>query len=98
MSDVAARSINGAQQILHVQNPDDIVGFVAPDRQTRVGSGDHCANELARGKVGIDSIHLGSMHHDVFNDELVQFEQSAEHVAFRTFDAAVAMQKIDGAP
>jgi hypothetical protein len=86
-----------AQQILGVQDADDVLGRLAPQRHARHRCGEHRLDH-GRGRiVGIDGDHLGAVDHHVRDGKVAQVEQAAEHVAVELLDVAFLMQEIDRA-
>ena len=94
---VPARQSQGAQKILGVQDADNIIGVFAPQRHARIGRGDDLAHDLGGRQVGVDRQHFGAMDHDVGDRQLLEVEQTAEHVAVGAGDVAFAVHQIDGA-
>ena len=94
---IAAGRLDGAQQVLRVQDADDVLGRSAPERHARHRRGEHRLDHLPGRIVGVDRDHLGAVDHHVGDREVAQVEQSAEHVAVVLLDAALVMQQIDRA-
>ena len=69
--------------------------LAAPERQARIGRGQHLAHDLLRGEVGVDGPHPGAVDHHVGHREIAQVEQAAEHVALGFGDPALPMQQVD---
>ena len=80
-----------------MQDADDVLGRVAPQRHARHRRGEHRLDRLLGRQAGVDHDHLGAVDHHVGDGEVAQVEQAAEHVAILLLDAALAMQEIDRA-
>ena len=86
------------QQILGVQDADDILRLVLPDRNARVSASFMSSIEnLGRRIVGVDHFHLGAMNHDVGDLQIAQIEHAAEHLRVALGHGAFLGLQIDGA-
>jgi hypothetical protein len=97
LAHVAVGRANGPQQVLGVQDADDVLRLVAPQRNAGVFGRQHLAHDVLGRQVGVDQHHLGAMDHDVGDLKLAQIEQPAEHIAVELFDAAFMMDQVDRA-
>jgi hypothetical protein len=80
-----------------MQDADDVLRLVAPQWNAGEARLEHGVDDVRRRIVGIDSRHLGAMDHDIGHRQVAQIEQPAHHVAVQLFDAALAVQEVDGA-
>ena len=93
--EVALGALQRAQQVLGVQDADDVLGLVAPQRDARELGLEHCVDDLFGRIVGVDRHHLGAMDHDIGHRQVAQIEQAAHHVAVVLLDAASRCSEID---
>ena len=87
--------VKRAQQVLGVDNADNIIDIVAPERHTCMRAGQNIAHDLIRRSIGIDGAHRGSVHHDVADFQLLEVEQAAQLVTIFLDERLVAMQHLD---
>src|SRR5436305_10927877 len=80
-----------------MQNANNIIGPLTPERQARERRCENLGHEVARRQVGIDRTHSRAMNHDVGDRQLREIENAAEHVAVGAIDATLTMQQIDRA-
>jgi hypothetical protein len=95
--DVASGRRIGAEQILDMQNPDDVFGIAAPQRDAGVGRVERLAHQLGRGQIRLQRAHLGAMDHHIAHGDVLKLQQAAEHVALVARHLALAMQDVDRA-
>ena len=70
-----------AQERFSMDNADDIVGFVTPERQAGEGAGQSGIDDLGRRQVGVDRYHLTPVGHDFTHRDFRQVEDRAQHFA-----------------
>jgi len=80
-----------------VQDADDVLGPLAPQRNPRHRGLQHGLHHLLGGIVGADREHGGAVDHHIRDHQIAQVEQAGEHVAGMLLDAALAVQEIDRA-
>ena len=85
------------QQVLGVQDADDVVGLVLPQRNARVLALQDLVDHLLRRIVDVDGLHLGAMDHDVEHLQASQVEHAAEHRRIALGDGAADGLELDGA-
>ena len=94
-----ARRLDGAEQVLGVDDADDVVGLGAIDRDARVGRFQHLADDGVHRLVGVDHHDAAAMGHDVAHRAVAEIEHRLQHRLLggrRLAFLAVAMQ-VDGA-
>ncbi len=92
---VAFGVLQRAQQVLGVQDADDVLGLVAPQRDAGELGLEHRADDLFRRIVGIDRHHLGAMDHDVGNFEVAEAENVLDVFRLALFHLAVLGRHLD---
>ena len=94
---VAAGGVERAQKILRMQQADEIIGTLAPQRHPRMGRRQHFADDVAGRQIGVDGADLGAVNHHVGHMHDLQIEHAAEHVAGAALDIAFLVHDVDGA-
>ena len=91
---LAVGVLDRAQQILGMQDADDVLRRVAPERDARVLGLQRRGDDLLRWAVGIDRHHFGAVDHHVGHRQIAQVEQPAQHVAVVLLHAAFEVQQV----
>jgi hypothetical protein len=95
--DVAAHLAQRTQDVAHMDDADDVVGLVPPQRQARVRRGQHLVEHRARRIVRVEAHHGAAVHHDLAHFDLRQIQHAPEHGALVLDHLVLALVQLDRA-
>ena len=90
-------SVDLPQQRLGVQDADNIVGIVSPQRYPGIGAVHDMFDDLTWRQVGIHHSQVLAMVHDLSDIDIGQIEDAAQHDAFLAHFGGIALMQLDGA-
>ena len=85
------------EQILGVEDADDVLRLVSPQRQAGVGAGERRLDDLLRGIVGVDCPHGGAVDHHVGDFQFAEPEQIVDILGLAFLHFAVLGGNLDEA-
>ncbi len=80
-----------------MEDADDVVGLVLPDGNARVLARQDLLDQAGRRVRRVQRLHLGPVHHDVEDAQILQVEDAAEHGRVLLRHRATLTLQLDGA-
>src|SRR5690606_11352711 len=75
---LVARGDQGPDDVLHVQDSDDVLRVLAPERNSRMAAGEGGLDDLPGGKVRVQHLHRAAVNHDVRDIDHRQVQDAAQ--------------------
>src|SRR5262249_46000929 len=94
---IAARLLDTAQEIFHMEDADDVFRRAPPQRDARHRLLKNRLDDLLGWLTHVRGDYFGAVDHDVRHRQVSEVQKSAQHVAVVFLEAALPVQKIDGA-
>ena len=93
----AHEAVDGAGEVLGVDDADDVLRLAAEDRDAGVRRVDRLLEDLGRRGLGVDHLDVAAVHHHLLHLALAEVERPEEEVAVRPLHRAFGMVQRDGA-